>query len=268
MTRLIVVAHHAGACTAVVGIMHAVVKLAVVAVFVIADIRVHICLIMTQIHRSRLVVVVRIVVPVIRRTPGVVTRSPPVREHRRSAHKNRTNVVVGSIHIRRTDNLHVRRSVTHLHGQRSHILEDVLRQHSLNNDDVVVAVDSLHNTQIINISVAVEVQRGKHVCGRVEQHLKLLQRVSRSKGSTHSTQVEEEADIFTQRRHVDHGRGGLRRRGLDDSGGLGRLNITVAVDHAGRGLRIHNGSARRRSLCRGDNAGHTTAQKQRCAAKN
>lgn len=268
MTRLIVSARHLRTRTRVVAIVHTVIKLTMIAVLVVCDIRVHIRLIMTQIHRSRPMVVVGIVVPIIRRTPGVVTRSPPMRKHRRSAHKNRTNIVVHTIDIRRADDLHVRRSITHLCGQCGHVLEDVRCQHSLNNHYVIVALDSLYNTQIINISVAVQVQRRQHICGRVEQHLKLLQRISRSKGRTYCAKVQKETDILTQRRYIDHSRGGLRRRGLDDSGGLGRLHIRAAIDHSGRGLRIHNGSTRRRSLCRGDDTGHTTAQKQCSAAQN
>ena len=248
--------------------MHVVVVLAVVAVAVIGDIGIHIRLIMAQINRSRSVVVMGVVVPVIGRTPRVVTRSSPVRKDRRCAHKDGANIVVDAIDIGRTDDLHIRRSVTHLCGQRGYILEDVRCQHSLDNDDVVVTVDSLHNTQIINISVAVEVQRREHVGGRVEQHLELLQRVSRSKGCAHSAQVEEEADIFAQWGHVDYRCSGLGRRGLDDRGGASRLHVRVAIDHAGRRLGIYDGSARRWSLCRSDNACDATAEEQCCTAKN
>ena len=137
--------------------MHTVIVLAVVAVLVVRDVRVHIRLIMTQIHRCRFMIVVRIVVPIVRRTPGVVMGHSPAREHRRRAHKHRTYVVVRTVHIRCADNLHIRRGVTHLGGQGRHILEDVMRQHSLDDNDVVVTVHHLHNTQIINISVVVEV---------------------------------------------------------------------------------------------------------------
>ena len=155
MTRSVVITRYLAISLRVVTIVHMVVILAVVAVSVVGDVRVNIRLIMTQIHRSRSVVVMRIIVPVVRRTPRVVTRTPPVREHRRSTYKHRANVVVGAIDERSTDNLNIRRSVTHLCCQCCHVLENVLCQYSLNNNHVVITLYNLHNTQIVNISVAV-----------------------------------------------------------------------------------------------------------------
>ena len=165
MTGLIVVTSHLAVGAGVIRVMHMVVIFAVVAVSVVGDVRVYIRLIMTQINRSRSVVVMRIIVPIVRRTPWIVMRHSPTSEHRRRAYKHRTNVVVGTIDVRSADNLHIRSRVTHLYCQSSHILEDIVRQHSLDDNHVVKTVHSLNNAQIINISVTVKVKRRKHVRG-------------------------------------------------------------------------------------------------------
>ena len=268
MACLIVTTRHLRTCSRVVAIVYTIIELTAVAIPVVGDIRVHIRLIVAQINRCRLMIVVRVIIPIIRRTPWMIMRHSPTGKHGRSTHKNGANIVVGAVDIRCTDDLHIRSGITHLCRQGGYVLENVLRQHCLDNHHVIVAVYSLHNTQIINISIAIQVQRRKHVSGRVEQHLKLLKRVSRSKCRAHCTQVEEETDVFTQRRYVDHSRSGMGRRGFDDSGSLGRLYVRTAIDHAGCRLGIYDGSARYGSLCRSDNACNTTAQKQRCTTKN
>jgi len=65
MTSLVVFARHGRRGAVVVGIMHAVVVLAVIAVLVVGDVGVYVGLIVAQIYRSRLVVVVRIIVPIV-----------------------------------------------------------------------------------------------------------------------------------------------------------------------------------------------------------
>ena len=165
MTGFIVITRHLAVGAGVIRVMHMVVIFAVVAVLVVSDVRVHISLIMTQVNRSRLVIVMRIIVPIVRRTPWIVMRHSPTSEHRRRAYKHRTNVVVGTIDVRSADNLHIRCRVTHLYRQSSHVLEDIMRQYCLDNNHVVKTVHSLNNAQIINISVSVKVKRRKHVRG-------------------------------------------------------------------------------------------------------
>ena len=85
---------------------------------------------------------------------------------------------------------------------------------------MVVAFHRLYHAEVIHVTVAVEVERRKHVVRRVEQALKLLEGVGFSEGGSHGAKVEEEADIFVERGHLYHGSGGLGRRGLDHGSGL------------------------------------------------
>jgi len=265
MTGRIVITRHFGAGATVVGIVYTVIVLTMVAVLVIGDIGVHVCLIMAQIHRCGFVVVMGIIVPIVRRTPGIIAVNAPACKHRRSAHEYRANIVGRAIHIRRADNLYIRGAVTHLHGQCSHILENVLCQNRLNDYYVVVAVNSLYYAQVIDIPVMVEVQRRKHIGGGVEQHLELFERVGFGESGTYCAEIEEETDIFAQRSHFHNSCGRARRRSLDYGRGLGRLNIRTAVDNAGRGLCVYH--SRSRSFGGGDNAGDATAHQQCCGAK-
>ncbi len=136
----------------VVDIMHG------VAVVVVLHIRVHVRLIMTEVIRSMMAVVMREVIPVVRRTPMAVVRTSPAVEHRRTFVEHRFDDIVHTVDIRRTDNLNVRRRVPHLHNERCHILVDVGSQHGLDKQHMVMAVNGLKHTQVVDVPVVVEVE--------------------------------------------------------------------------------------------------------------
>ena len=207
-------------------------------------------------------VIVGIVVPIIRRTPRVVIICPPAGIDGRSAYKNGAHIVVRTIHIRRTDNLHIRRLVVHLCGQSCYVLENILRQHRLNNNHMVISIDRLYHTQIVHIPVTVQVQRRQHIRGRVEQHLELFQRVGLGKRSPHGTEVKEKTDVFAQRSDFYHSGSGFCWRRLDNRCcGDRMLHIRTAINDPRRRLLIHHG-ARFGGHCRGNNTCHTTAHTQ------
>lgn len=61
-----------------------------------------------------------------------------------------------------------------LYIYRSHILVDVFRQNSLQHNEVFLAFAHFHDTNIVNLAVAVQVEVAERRVGVVEQGLKLL----------------------------------------------------------------------------------------------
>lgn len=261
MTRLEVSARHRRRGAAIVRVMGAVVILAAVAVVVIGHVCVHIGLIMAQVDRCRTVVAAGVVVPIVGRNPDGISVSAEVCEHRRRADVDGAHVVVRTVDIRRADDLHVGGRVTHLNGERGHVLEDIRREDGLDQDDVVVALDGLDNAEVVDITVAVEVERREHVIGRVEQHLKLTERVGLAEGGCYGAEVEEEAEVLVEGRHLYDCGSRAGGAGFDHGSGGRRLYIRMAVHHAGAGLRIDDGCG---FGChgRGDDTGQAAAAKQ------
>lgn len=194
-------------------------------IFMIMHVRVHVRLIVAQIERCRTRIVAWIVVPMIWRMPYDVVRTAEIAVHWRSLHKYRLNDVVRTVDILRTNHLAVWRIVAHLHYYGSHILEDISRQNSLDHQHMVVAVAHLHYAEVIHPTIVVQVQIGDHIAGRVEDTLKLLNGVGLRKRSTHSLQIQIEADILGGGIHLHLGGGVMRRRCFHHRGRGGWFGI-------------------------------------------
>ena len=62
----------------------------------------------------------------------------------------------------------------HFGDHRGHILEDVVGQHGLDDKHVGIALNRLHDAQVIDIAVTVEVEVAEHIGGIVDQLLEFL----------------------------------------------------------------------------------------------
>lgn len=178
-------------------------------------------LIVVQVHRFGFRVIRWEIAIVIRRRPNGVVRMTEHIPHRRAFDKYRTNNVVIAVQIAITDHLYIQRVCLAFSYQSSYILEYTRSQASLNEESVVIAAMGLNNAQIINPSVAVEVEVIDHVAARVEQLLKLFNRTALCEGSCHRIEVQIETRIGIVVRHYKcrHFRH-FGRRG----GHLGRIN--------------------------------------------
>ena len=76
----------------------------------------------------------------------------------------RPDNIIGTVDVRRTDDLNVWRSVRRQFGnERSNILIDIGCQNSLDKEHMVIPLNGFKNPEIIHISVIVKVQIRKHV---------------------------------------------------------------------------------------------------------
>ena len=102
--------------------------------------------------------------------------------------------------------------------QCSYILEHPGSETSLNKAGVVISAAGLNNTQVINKSVAVQIQVIDHVATGVQEHLKLADTAALSKSSRHSVQIQIETGIGTVVRYLDGSYGSRFRRRRSDGG--------------------------------------------------
>ena len=135
----------------------------VVAVVVILHERAYVSLVVTKVVRSMMSVVVREVIPVIRRAPMCVHRTAETVKQRRAFVEHRLKDISRTVDIRRTDNLYVRRRETHLNNKRCYVLIDISSQNGLDKQHMGAAVKRLKHTQVIDVPVVVEVEIGDDV---------------------------------------------------------------------------------------------------------
>lgn len=243
----------------------------VVAVVVVLHERMYILLIMTEMIRSMMAVVVREVIPVVRRTPVDVFRTAEAVEQRRALVEHRLDDIARTIDVRRTNHLNIRRGKSHLHNERSYVLIDISRQHRLDEQYVSTALQGLKHAKVVDIAVVVEVEVGDDIRTGVQYLLKLLDAIRLRKSSSNGLQIEVQTDVLRQGRHLySSGTRGARARVRD--GCADRLLI-----NDGRGLSNRLSNDDSRSSCYngngfrgdGDDTRHTAAcQQQRQGQKN
>ncbi len=211
-----------------------------VTVLVMAHERVHIRVIVVQMNRHRTLVVRRIMVPVPGRVPRSVGRPQQMRVNRRSRDENRLYDVAVAVDVGRTYDLHMAGSVDsgNLSHYSGHILIDVGSQDCLDEEHMSVVLDHFEDSEIIHISVAVEVEVGQHVGTVVQQAFKLLHGGRLGESRAHSLQVEIQRNVLAGGIHARSGRDGLRS-GHRDGGAVrtrvdGRRNGDD-TGHAARG---------------------------------
>ena len=179
----------------------------------------HIRLIVVQVDGSRLLVVTRPIVVVIRRRPSGIRRTTEHIPQRRTLHEDRTNDIVRTIQPAVTDDLHIQRVRTVLRDKRRYILIERRTETSLDEESMVHATMRLDHAQVVNPSVAVEIEVVDHIPTGVEQLLELRYRtrLSESRSYRIEVEVEREVGIVIGDCHRSDGRG-LRRRRCDSRG--------------------------------------------------
>ena len=124
-------------------------------------------------------------------------------EHRRPCDEHRPDDVVGTVNVGGADDFDgitvVARVFRH---QCCHVLIDVLGEHGLDKEDVIVAVHRLEDAQIVDISVAVEVQVGHRIRRTVEQLLELLDGGGLREERCNSLEIKMKRNILRLRVHL------------------------------------------------------------------
>jgi hypothetical protein len=83
----------------------------------------------------------------------------------------------------------------HIYG--GYVLEDILRQHRLQNDQTLVTLAGLYDTKIIDLPVAVQIQVTERAVRVVEHRLELLQVLSLCEQFSYNLQIESFRDVGT-----------------------------------------------------------------------
>ena len=192
---------------------------ALMTIMMIVHVSAHIRLIVVQIDGFRLLVVTRPVTVVIRRRPGHIRRTAEDIPERRALDEHRTNDIVRSVQPAVTDDLHIERVRTMLRYKRRYILIERRTETSLDEEGMVHAAMRLNHAQVVNPSVAVEVEVVDHIPTGVEQLLELRYRtrLSESRSYRIEVEVEREVGIVIGDCHRSDRRG-LRRRRCDGRG--------------------------------------------------
>jgi hypothetical protein len=84
-----------------------------------------------------------------------------------------------------------------LYIYRGYVLEDILRQHRLQNDQTLVTLAGLYDTKIIDLPVAVQIQVTERTVRVVEHRLELLQVLSLCEQFSYNLQIESFRDVGT-----------------------------------------------------------------------
>ena len=135
-------------------------------------------------------------IPVERRMPANPSRSPEPIVDNRTIDIYRLNHIVSAIDILVTN--HLNRHILFLvffDIDGSHILVDVFCQHGLQHDQVAVAISGLDDAQVIDVTIAIEVEVGDVRRFVVEFLFKLLQVFCFAKQSGYRAQVEIGRDV-------------------------------------------------------------------------
>ena len=175
---------------------------------VIRHIRRHVCLIMVQIDRSRTCVIGRIVVVIIRRTPYGIRCATIDIPHRRTFHKHRTDDIVISVQIAVAHYLYIQHVRAALGYQSGYVLEHTRGYTRLNKQGMIIPAVGLDHTQVVDPSVAVQIQVVDHIPAGIQKFLKLLYRTALGESRCYGVQIQVERRIavIIIHGHCRHGR--------------------------------------------------------------
>jgi len=113
---------------------------------------------------------------VVRRNPHRVAGTPVYLPQRRTLDEHGADNIIVSVQIAVSDNLYIERGGPMLGDKRGYVLKQSRCQAGLDKHGMVRPAVGLYDAQVINPSVAVEVQIVNHITARVEQLLKLSDR--------------------------------------------------------------------------------------------
>lgn len=186
MLLLVIIARYRMANTLITAIMHILGVTYFVTIVVVMHESADVSLVMSKMIWCMVGIVRGKVVPIIWGTPRAIAMCVYITEQWRCLHKHGLHDISRTIDVRLANNLAVRSGITHLKCQGSYILEYVWCQDSLNYENMIITIDNLHDTQVVDITVAIKVEVGNHVFVRVKQHLKFLYsgRLCKSSGNS------------------------------------------------------------------------------------
>lgn len=145
--------------------------------------------------------------------------------------------VFGTVDVGCAHNLYVAGlCVGHLCDDGGHILIYVGREDGLDHEHVVVALYGLHHTEIVHITVTVQVEVAEHVRRVVDQVLEFLHCGGLCEGCTYCLEVEVERDVVIGGHHAcgrghDFGFGHCDARAVGDRSGVGAVGGCVGHCH-------------------------------------
>lgn len=205
MLLFVIVTHHRLSHVGIVGIVvrRSIVEL--VAVVVVQHICIDICMIVIHVDGSRTPVVRRIVSPIPGRSPAMIAGPDHMRKYDGPCVINGLDDVVCTIDVRSTDNLNIIiRAGGNFGNDGRYVLIDVECKYGLYHEDVCEAVFLLENAEIINITVAVEVEVRDHIGRVVEEDLELFDCAGLGERCSNGLEVEVKRDVIIR----SHGAGG------------------------------------------------------------
>ncbi len=168
------------------------------AVMVINHIGCNILLIVRDINRSRMLVASGEMPPIIRRFPRLVINHYQAVEDIRCRHISRLYDIFRSVDKWVTYNLHVSaRNERHFCHQRGYILIYIRCQNGLNQEYVRISLHGFQDTQIINISVAVQIKVTQHIRRVIKQVFKVLHGERLCKSGSYCLQIQIQGYILT-----------------------------------------------------------------------
>lgn len=229
------------------------------AVVVVLHVRGYVRLVMSEVIGSMIAVVVREVIPVVRRTPIDVVCTTETVEQRRALVVDRLDDIVNAIYVRCTYNLHIRRAIAHFYDYGSYILIDVCCQHGLNEQDVVVALNGLQDAQVVDIAVVVEVEVRDDIGVGVQNGLELLHAVCLCKGGSYGLQIEIQTYVLRHGIDVYSSCTRATRARVRNGSANGRIDGLRLSDYDGSGLNDNGFGSR----CNSYNTRHTATGEQK-----
>lgn len=186
---------------------------ALVAVMMVGHVRAHIRLIVVQIDGFRLLVVTRPVTVVIRRRPGHIRRTAKDIPERRALDEHRTHNIVRAVQPTVADNLHIQRVRAVLRDERRYVLVHRRTETSLDEESMIHAAVGLQHAQVVDPSVAVEIEVVDHVPAGVKQLLELRYVPGLGERRSYGVEVEIEGQVGIETGDSHRSdRLGLRRR--------------------------------------------------------
>ena len=168
-----------------------------VAVAVVAHICVHICLIMAQVQRGGMPVAGREMAPIPGRPPWRVDCKPQMDENGRCGYHDGFDYETGAVKEFRADDLYVAVACDgNFRHYGCHVLIDIRCKDGLDHEHVGTVFDSFQDSQVIYITVVVQVQVGEHVRAVVQQVFELFNggRLGECRGDC--LQVQTEGDVL------------------------------------------------------------------------
>ncbi len=163
----------------------------VVTITTVVHIGIHISLIMPYQYRNRTSVERWETSPIPRRTPRYIHTSSEMNVYARSLDKHRLYYEVVTVYVGRTYQLYISvgNSVI-LDHHCSHVLIHTGTENRLYGEHVHMPVHVFDNAQIVNITVTVQIEIGKHIRGTVQQLLEFLNIGRLRKSGSNSLQIK------------------------------------------------------------------------------